>query len=142
MRKGHLKDKCKFGHSLSSPNLYISPKNVRQCIQCRRRRKKKFHEENKNKESFKLLQRRQDLKKYGISPSDYELLFEQQNGKCKICEAHQSELHLRLAVDHNHKTGKIRSLLCSSCNTALGLLKDSSVLAYSLYIYLKAYNED
>ena len=47
------------------------------------------------------------------------------------------EAALRWAVDHDHKTGKIRGLLCSSCNKALGFLQDSPILALAAYRYLK-----
>lgn len=64
-------------------------------------------------------------KQYGITLEDYNTLFNNQNGHCAICNLHQSELSRALAVDHCHITGKIRGLLCSNCNTSLGLLKDS-----------------
>jgi hypothetical protein len=47
---------------------------------------------------------------------------------CKLCGVHQSDLKVSLAVDHNHNTGKIRGLLCMTCNRALGLFKDSPEL--------------
>lgn len=54
----------------------------------------------------------------------YNTLFKSQDGKCNICQKHQSELKYSLCVDHCHKTDKIRGLLCDNCNQALGLLKD------------------
>jgi len=52
-----------------------------------------------------------------------------QNGKCAICEGtdggHRNGEPKALAVDHNHKTGKVRGLLCESCNQGIGKLKDS-----------------
>jgi hypothetical protein len=63
--------------------------------------------------------------KFGISLEDYNRMFDEQEGKCKICKRHQSILKSRLAVDHNHSTGKIRGLLCRPCNSALGLLKEN-----------------
>jgi len=63
---------------------------------------------------------------YGITQSDYEDLLKRQNGKCAICglleEKHRSKV---LNVDHNHKTKKVRGLLCNNCNRGLGHLKDS-----------------
>jgi hypothetical protein len=46
-----------------------------------------------------------------------------QNGKCSICNGLDTA-NKRLAVDHCHETGKIRGLLCGSCNRGIGLLKD------------------
>ncbi len=54
------------------------------------------------------------LKKYGITPARYEELLRIQGGACAICQrAPQAQ---RLAVDHNHKTGEVRGLLCVRCN--------------------------
>lgn len=59
--------------------------------------------------------------RYQLTIEDYNKLFQEQQGCCAICGKHQSELKHRLNVDHNHKTGKIRGLLCPKCNTALGV---------------------
>ena len=61
---------------------------------------------------------------FGISQEFYNDLFSSQEGKCSICEVHQSELKRALSVDHCHDSGKIRGLLCAKCNTALGLFGD------------------
>ena len=63
---------------------------------------------------------RQLQKAYGISLDDYNELFIQQGGKCAICGKLQSEFDYPFHVDHDHKTGKVRGLLCSGCNTGLG----------------------
>lgn len=65
-------------------------------------------------ESSRLTQR------FGISLGDYNSMFAAQNGCCAICNRHQSEFKRALAVDHNHETGEVRSLLCGCCNTMLG----------------------
>jgi len=64
-------------------------------------------------------------RKFGITPEQYDLMFTMQNGYCAICNIHQSKLKYRLAVDHCHTTGKVRGLLCSACNKALGVFNDS-----------------
>ncbi|KKN26953.1 hypothetical protein LCGC14_0869490 [marine sediment metagenome] len=58
-------------------------------------------------------------------------MFSTQNGECAICGTHSSELDQALSVDHDHSTGKVRGLLCNSCNLMLGLVKDdiSTLLA-------------
>lgn len=63
--------------------------------------------------------------KFGIGVYQYECLLEQQCGVCYICG--QPDFR-NLAVDHNHKTGKVRRLLCTNCNTGLGKFKDNSDL--------------
>lgn len=64
---------------------------------------------------------------YGIDLEFYNKLFAEQNGCCAICKRHQSEFKMRLCVDHNHKTGEIRGLLCHPCNHAIGLFKENPV---------------
>jgi len=66
-------------------------------------------------------------KAYGLSKKEYLTLLEEQNGCCALCGVHHSQLNKRLCVDHNHVTGVVRGLLCSSCNFALGLLKVDTV---------------
>ncbi len=58
--------------------------------------------------------------RFGISLEQYNAMFAEQLGRCNICERHQTEFRLSLAVDHCHKTGVVRSLLCGSCNTMIG----------------------
>lgn len=59
-------------------------------------------------------------KKFNLSINQYDHMFSQQKGCCHLCGKHQNDCKRRLAVDHDHKTGKIRSLLCSNCNKGLG----------------------
>jgi hypothetical protein len=74
---------------------------------------------------------------YGITLEDYNRMFEEQEGCCKICKRHQTEFNKRLHVDHDHKTGKIRGLLCHNCNLALGRLGDSIQTLKSALEYLR-----
>jgi hypothetical protein len=67
----------------------------------------------------------------GVDAQRYQEMLREQNGVCAIChnpETHRDGLSGKpkdLAIDHCHKTGAVRALLCSSCNTALGLFNDS-----------------
>lgn len=74
-------------------------------------------------------------KKYNMSLSEYDTLFEQQDGVCAICG--DSPNTKRLFVDHCHKTGKIRGLLCGRCNSMLGFAKDSISNLASAIKYLE-----
>ena len=74
--------------------------------------------------------------KYGIDVEEYNRLFEAQKGCCKICNKHQTEFKKKLSVDHNHTTGKVRGLLCDSCNRGLGFLQDSPNTVASALEYL------
>lgn len=64
-------------------------------------------------------------KRYGISKDDYAALLVRQHNKCAICHTPETSLKRRLGVDHCHKTGKIRGLLCDKCNSMLGHANDS-----------------
>ena len=78
---------------------------------------------------------------FGLSLDEYEKMLKTQNGKCAICnqpETHQRNGKLKaLAVDHNHKSGAIRGLLCSDCNTGIGKLKDDPSILRLAAQYLK-----
>ena len=82
--------------------------------------------------------RRHHLKKfYGVTPDDYERMLEMQNGRCAICRSPaDTSFHKRLCIDHNHETGAVRGLLCSKCNSAIGLLNDSPELMYKAAEYV------
>lgn len=64
---------------------------------------------------------------FGMTLEDYARLFSNQQGYCAICGRHQSIFFRRLAVDHDHITGKIRGLLCDPCNRGLGMLKEHNL---------------
>lgn len=94
----------------------------------------------KHRERIYSANRNHTLKRlYGITLDDYNNLYTDQQGCCSICNKHQSALSdsRTLAVDHNHITGKVRGLLYSSCNKALGLFEDSFILLEKAANYLK-----
>lgn len=61
---------------------------------------------------------------YGIDADEYDTIYSEQDGKCKICNK-ICQSGKQLAVDHCHATGKVRGLLCIRCNNALGALDDN-----------------
>ncbi len=65
-------------------------------------------------------------RKFNMSPEEYEARIAAQGGGCAICDAKQSDAGHRLAVDHDHVTGKVRGILCRKCNTGLGCFGDSA----------------
>jgi hypothetical protein len=73
---------------------------------------------------------------YGIDAEKWNEMFLQQNGCCKICNRHQTEFKNKLSVDHCHKTGKVRGLLCNDCNRGLGAFKDNTELIKIAINYL------
>ena len=81
-------------------------------------------------------------RKYGLSPEDWQKMFDEQHGQCAICRKHQDEFkgkrRKRLCVDHDHKTGFIRGLLCSNCNHRIvPAVRDRLDLAENLLEYLR-----
>jgi hypothetical protein len=80
--------------------------------------------------------------RYGITPQDYEQMHQAQNGLCAICGNPETARHnksnevQKLAVDHCHKTGKVRGLLCQDCNRGIGKFKDSVILMEKAIKYL------
>lgn len=74
------------------------------------------------------------LRKYGIDMIGHETLSQSQLHVCYICR--KPDLNRRLAVDHDHQTGKIRGLLCTTCNKGLGFLDDDLTKITSAINYL------
>jgi len=94
------------------------------------------------KELWKEYNRRSVLKaKYGITAEEYDQMLLKQENVCAICglEAGGGRgAESRLAVDHNHETGKVRGLLCNNCNNGLGRFKDNPELLRKAIDYLSA----
>lgn len=89
--------------------------------------------------------RKNELRKlYNLTVEQYDKMVEDQNGLCAICGKnpaiinayHDNNRHKKLVVDHNHKTGKIRGLLCNNCNRILGLVKEDPYVLHTMCIYL------
>lgn len=76
------------------------------------------------------------FKKYNITPEDYDELYTKQNGRCAICNKTKEETLTPICIDHSHKTGKVRGLLCYSCNQGIGFFKDDIQLLQKAINYL------
>ena len=86
----------------------------------RKKRFKKFKDKNPNyHRDYNLMY------KYGITIEQYNQMFKEQKGCCRICGRHQTEVTQKLNVDHCHVTGKVRGLLCWSCNHKLGWFENN-----------------
>jgi hypothetical protein len=82
---------------------------------------KKFYASNPGR-SF-----RDQCKKYGISVEEYDAIKNEQGGLCAICGGFPQRTNKRinrLCIDHDHKTGKVRGLICYNCNVGLGQFED------------------
>jgi hypothetical protein len=74
-------------------------------------------------------------KVYGITLEDYDARLALQKGVCAICKQPDSQA---LSVDHDHKTKRIRGLLCGSCNLGLGSFRDDKTRLKAAILYLAA----
>ncbi len=99
---------------------------------------RKYREIN-SKRVKELSRKTHIMRKFGITIEEYDAMSSAQNGVCAICENYCATGY-KLAVDHNHKTGKIRALLCKNCNTAIGLLKENTDTMTKAIKYLEFHN--
>lgn len=94
-------------------------------------RKKKYlqNKENRKRNPRSFEKRKNEWLKYNyrITLEDYKNMLEQQGGVCAIC-FQPCKTKKDLAVDHNHNTGKVRGLLCSNCNRAIGMLQEDPAI--------------
>ena len=102
---------------------------VQTCKYCRLEKQKYT---KKEKETDLLL-----CASYGITLPMYKNILRKQNYRCAICRKKPNKK--RLSVDHNHKTGKVRGLLCYKCNTGLGMLRDNPYIVQQALEYLKTH---
>ena len=103
------------------------------CRDCSREQSRKYGAENKERRNARLRDWRKknpdaakenDLKKrykklYGLTKDQVDFMRETQNGKCFLCRRVGS----RLVIDHNHRTGEVRKLLCDKCNSLIGWIE-------------------
>lgn len=116
-----------------------SPKNYSWCRQCVNANSHSWRKER----GGKLKERERHLRKaFGITNSEYETMVIQQNNLCAICKEPESYKHqltdspCKLAIDHDHATGKVRQLLCRRCNQILGQFNDNVDLFKACIDYL------
>ena len=105
--------------------------SVSRCKECDAERAREI----RNQDVVKL----HNWKRCGIvdfTIENYRELFIKQEGKCATCKTHRDDLKEDLSADHNHKTGKIRKLLCRRCNRVLGLVDDDVELLEEMIQYL------
>jgi hypothetical protein len=79
-------------------------------------------------------QRISRIRAYGITEQDYDRMLDEQAGGCYICGGKPERR--ALDIDHDHETGKVRGLLCSNHNRAIGLLGDDPEMLLAAHAYL------
>lgn len=78
------------------------------------------------------------LRRYGIARADYERMLIDQDGRCAICWMPPESGEV-LAVDHCHRDGKVRSLLCRGCNIGLGQMREDPTVLLRAAAYLQSH---
>lgn len=116
--------------------------------------RRKYRQENKERIKIMRKNKKDEYKRnniwydkylkmnYKIGQTEYNEMLIKQNYTCFICKLPETKLNVKgqikpLSVDHCHKTGKVRGLLCTTCNTSLGGFKDNIELLENAIIYLK-----
>ncbi len=110
---------CNTLQPLSNYNIHSNGKLRKHCKNCERNRHYK--------------------RTYGITVDDYNRMFEEQQGVCKICSLPANHNSNHLCIDHDHDTGQVRALLCDTCNRGLGYFKDDSRLIEKAAEYLRTF---
>jgi hypothetical protein len=107
-----------------------------ECKECQNKKYTKLTDQKKRE--------RHILRYYGMKWGEYKRLYDEQNGKCPICDIPLQFLNGKKGqrrdsthVDHCHKTGQIRNLLCNQCNLALGYFADNIIVMEKATKYLK-----
>lgn len=86
--------------------------------------------------------KRQLKSRYSMTYDEYLLLYQKQDGTCAICGEHRTlGGKSGLYVDHDHKNGGVRGLLCPTCNSAIGKFKDDIMMMYRAIAYLSSSSE-
>ncbi len=108
-----------------------------ECKSCANRRTTEYRKEV-SRETRSRWNRNSALKRYGISEAVYQEMLDLQDGMCAICGSPNSENSSnRLHVDHDHKTGTVRGLLCTRCNPGIGMFCDDPELMRRAIKYLE-----
>lgn len=133
--KKYMSDKpCLKGH------LSLRYTKYAQCLECLNNTKKEGRASGRykvwEKQYYNNNKMKARLNCYKLSPSEFNAILFRQSYKCKICKKAlkgDGKTH----VDHCHKTGKVRGLLCVNCNQGLGRFKDDIALIAKALAYLK-----
>ena len=106
------------------------------CKPCSRKHALSHYRKNPHKHWCYNIKRQ-----YGITAVQYYMMLDSQGGRCAVCKGTDevnSARNYRMPIDHCHETGKVRGILCTNCNRAIGLLGDNVGNLESAIAYLRA----
>lgn len=121
---GYYKARCKPCFNYHQAQYRNKPENKERMRESWKKASTKYYTTEKR--------RNKTLRGYGLTESDYNRMFDEQEGKCKICKA-----SIMLVVDHCHESKLIRGLLCNMCNVGLGCFGDDVGRMEDAIAYLK-----
>src|SRR5258707_5888802 len=81
-------------------------------------------------------QRRTTLRNYGLTEADYQVLYDGQQGQCPVCKTELKYRAKATNIDHDHRTKRVRGILCTNCNNGLGRFKDDPIRLLAAIKYL------
>jgi hypothetical protein len=129
-RRGYRWKRCTPCHGeVKRASVAKDPKRHRAVIARGQARYRAAHPDRVKASDWK-----QHLRVYGLTPELYDEMRAAQGGMCAICSKAGNR---RLAVDHDHVTGRVRGLLCDLCNKAIGALGDTAEGVMRAVAYLK-----
>ena len=147
--------KCRLVKSFSEfgPNRRARDRRSYYCQPCTLVMWREYREKYRRRDPDYDVKARQQsknnyrLRMFGLTRSQYLMMFEEQNGVCAICKRAETLTvgnkvgnSIRdLAVDHNHKTGKVRGLLCGRCNAGLGQFRENVKYLKGAIAYVRLY---
>lgn len=136
LRAGALKGQCK--QCTSEKNRAYREKNPEKLKEYGQRRQQ--NPERKEYDRQRSYQRR-----YGLSREEYNGMREAQQYRCYLCGLHEEEHKVsrwgNLCLDHDHRTGQVRRLLCATCNKGLGCFLDDPVLMERAAAYVRTFEK-
>lgn len=127
-RCGVHKDKQSFRLVRSSSRILLKS-TCKTCEAQAQKDRPKLSKEDRWKYTIKQI--------YGITVYDYYDMLESQNNKCKLCDTKEPGGKGRWHIDHCHDSGRVRGLLCHTCNTGIGLLQEDPELLCKAALYIK-----
>jgi len=120
---------CRHGHLFDVGNTIIRNDGSRNCRKCRQAYRRKYRRSEQGRPKWwkyylAWSRRTWNERKYGLTPDAMKALGEKQLDLCAICLCGLN-VAKQIHVDHDHRTGRVRGLLCGDCNRGLGAFRDN-----------------
>ena len=124
---------CKRGHDMDIHRRLRGVNQTPACNACQNLRTRKWYNENKD-QAIKGVIKSRLRTLFGMSLNDVEIMLTAQCGQCLLCE--RAITMKTKCIDHDHESGQVRGLLCTQCNTALGMVKDNPETLQRMITYV------